>query len=188
VKHLPIYLVLLLSPLILAAQGQTQNQAPNQVKSGTLTMTDLGTLPGDSCPISMHASQGVWDHTIKVRQGQQEQSTQPFGQRIFLTLNDSRPAPIVAATVKVHGLTGKNRILQTTAGPNADGDAVKIMKITFASNSTGGVSSDLDAPGFTSVTSIDLLEVSYDDGQIWRVGGSSVCRVTPDRMMLIANH
>jgi hypothetical protein len=103
-------------------------------------------------------------------------------------LDDSHPAPIVAATVKVHGLTGKNHMLQTGADPNADGNAVKIMQVTFTANSKGGVSSDLYVTGFTSVSSIELLEVSYDDGKVWKIGGSSACSVTPDRLMLIANH
>lgn len=179
-KHLPICFVLVLSPLTLAAQNQVKTESPIAI--------DLGTLPGNRCPIGMVASQGVWDHTIKVRQGQQEPSIQPFGQRIYLALDDSHPAPIIAATVKVHGLTGKNHLLETAGGANADGDATKIMRITFLSSPKGGVSSDLYIAGFTSVSSIELLEVSYGDGKTWTMGGSSVCRVTPDRMMLIANH
>jgi hypothetical protein len=52
----------------------------------------------------------------------------------------------------------------------------------------GPVTSDLYVPGFTAVSSIELLEVSYDDGRVWRIGGSSVCRVKPDPMMLIVSH
>src|ERR1700758_4391010 len=184
VKHLPVCIVLVFSPLMLAAQNEMQSQ----LKTQSPIVIDLGTLPGNDCPVGMSASQGVWDHTLKVRQGQREQSTQPFGQRIFLTLTDSHPAPIVAATVKVRGLTGKNRVLQTVAEPNADRDPIKIIKITFTANSRGSVSGDLYAPGFTSVTSIELLDVSYDDGKIWKIGGSSGCRVKPDPMMLIAHH
>jgi hypothetical protein len=180
VKHPAVCFVLLLSSLTLSAQNQVKTQAP--------IVIDLGTLPGSGCPIGMVANQGVWDHTIKVRQGEQERSVQPFGQRIFLTLADSHPAPIIAARVKVHGLTGKNHMLETLSSVNGEGDAVKTMRITFTKNPSGPVSGDLYIPGFTSVSSIELLEVSYDDGKIWRIGGSSVCRVTPDPMMLIANH
>ena len=183
-KQLSICFVLMLSPLALAAQGQAQSQ----VETEAPIVIDLGTLPGNGCPIGMVANQGVWDHTLKVRQDQREQLTQPFGQRIFLTLTDTHPTAIAAATVKVRGLTGKNRVLHTTADPSADGDATKIMKLTFRANSRGAVSSDLYAPGFTSVTSIELLQVSYEDGKSWRIGASSGCRVTPDPLMLIAKH
>ena len=180
VKHPAVCFVLLLSSLTLAAQNQVKTEAP--------TLVFHGDTVGNGCPIGMVASQGVWDHTVKVRQGEQERSIQPFGQRISLTLADSHPAPIIAATVKVHGLTGKNHMLETLSSVNGEGDAVKTMKITFPTSSKGGVSSDLYIPGFTSVSSVELLEVSYDDGMVWKIGGSSGCRVTPDRMMLIANH
>ncbi len=177
-KHLAVRFVLLLSSLTLAAQSN-------------INTSQLVVVSHDNgCPVGMlgmRATQGVWDHTLKVRQGQQEQIIQPFGQRIFLSLVDQHPAPIVSATVKVRGLTGKNHMLQTDSGANVSGDAVKIMKITFVQK-PDGVSSDLYAPGFTAVSSIELLEVSYDDGQVWKISGSSVCSVTPDRMMLIANH
>jgi hypothetical protein len=136
----------------------------------------------------MVANQGVWDHNIRVHQGQQEKVLQPFGQRIFLTLTDSHPATIIAATVKVHGLTGKNHMLQTAVDPGADGETTKIMEINFAASQKGGVTGDLYIPGFTAVNSLELLQVSYNDGRVWRIGAESVCRVTPDPNMLIANH
>jgi hypothetical protein len=172
--------LLLLSCIPLAAQTAAKPQ--NQV------LIFRAQAVGDGCPIGMVASQGVWDHTVRVRQGQQEKVPQPFGQRIFLTLNDSHPATIIAATVKVRGLTGKNHMLQTAGDPAADGEATKIMEINFAAGQKGGVTGDLYIPGFTAVNSIELVQVSYSDGRIWRIGADNVCRVTPDPMMLIANH
>jgi hypothetical protein len=178
-KTVAVVLALLVSPLTLAAQNAIRNDQPVVVFNGNTV--------GSNCPIGMHASQGVWDHTIRVRQGQQERTRQPFGQRILLSLVVTGPSPIVSATVKVRGLTGKNRMLQTESAGNVSGDGVKIMKITFVQK-PDGVSSDLYVPGFTSVSSIELLEVSYGDGKVWKIAGAGVCRVTPDPMMLIANH
>ena len=174
-----VVLALLVSSLTLAAQ--------NGPKTDQTIVVLHGNAIGNDCPIGMHASQGVWDHTIRVRQGQQEQMIQPFGQRIFLSLVDQYPTPIVSATVKVHGLTGKNRMLQTESVGSVNGDGMKIMKITFVQKQDG-VSSDLYVPGFTSVSSIELLEVSYGDGKVWKIGDSGVCRVKPDGLMLIATH
>jgi hypothetical protein len=179
-KHSAVCVVLVLSSLTLAAKGQNKTEAS--------TLIFKGNTIESGCPIGMHATQSVWDHSIKVRQGQQEQAVQPFGQRILLLLEDSHPDPIISATVKVHGLTGKNRIQQTAGDASTDGDAIKIMRIMFGSTGAGGVSGDLYAQGFTSVSSIELLDVSYNDGKTWKIGGSSTCRVTPDSMMLIANH
>ncbi len=133
----------------------------------------------------MVANQGIWDHTMRVSQGQQVTVIQPVGQRIILTLGDSHSAPIIAATVKVYGLTGKNRMLQTAG---SSGEATRIMSITFGANQKGPVTGDLYVSGFTAVNSIELLQVSYNDGRVWRIDGARTCRVTPDPMMLIANH
>ncbi|HMG86839.1 MAG TPA: hypothetical protein VK574_14000 [Terracidiphilus sp.] len=141
----------------------------------------------NGCPIGMIANQGVWDHTLRVRQGQREKA-QPFGQRILLTLSDANSATIIAATVRVNGLTGKNRVVQTAPGAAAAGEATKTIKVNFAVSQKGGVTGDLYIPGFTAVNSIELIQVSYEDGRVWRIGADSVCRVTPDPMMLIANH
>lgn len=178
-KTLAIVLALIVSPLTLAAQ--------NAIRSDQPVVLFNGNAIGNNCPIGMHASQGVWDHTIRVREGKQERSFQPFGQRILLSLMVTGPSPIVSATVKVRGLTGKNRMLQTESFGNVSSDGARIMRITFVQK-PDGVSSDLYVPGFTSVSSIELLEVAYGDGRVWKIGGSSVCRVTPDPMMLIANH
>lgn len=176
-KTVASVLVLLFSSFTVAAQAKTQ--AP--------IVVNLGNLHGNSCPVGMTANQGVWDHTMRVRQGQQEK-TAHFGQRILLTLSDASSATIMAATVRVHGLTGKNRVVQAAPGPGSDGEATKTMELNFAASQKGAVTGDLYIPGFTAVNSIELVQVSYSDGRVWRIGADSVCRVTPDPMMLIANH
>ena len=183
-KQLSVCFLFVLSPLAL----DTQDQAQTQVKTEPMVVINLGTLPGNGCPIGMVANQGIWDHTFKVRDGQQEKAPQQFGQRISLTLADSHPSPIDAATVKVHGLTGKNHIVQAADGASEDGNATRIMRVKFATSEKSSVTGDLYLPGFTSVTSIELLQLSYEDGKSWRIGTSSGCRVTPDPLMLIANH
>ncbi len=179
-KTIAIAFVLLLSSFSLFAQSSTRPE------SQAVVFRDHSV--GNDCPISMRASQGVWDHTIRVHQGQKDNVVQPFGQRIFLTLNDTRPAPIVAATVRVHGLTARSHMVQADGNANAKNEATKIIELTFAANQNNGVTGDLYIPGFTAVNSIELLQVSYSDGRLWRIGPGGACHVTPDPMMLIANH
>ena len=169
--------VLLLSSISLTAQNTAQPDSQALV----LRPRALGS----GCPVSMVASQRMWDHALRIRQGQE---APVFGQRIFLTLNDTHPAQIVSAVVKVHGLTAKNHMVQTDRHATADGDATKTMTISFTARQENTVSSDLYVSGFTAVNSIELIQVSYDDGRVWRIGADGVCRVTPDPMMLIANH
>jgi hypothetical protein len=179
VKTVVAAILLLLSSISLVAQ--------NAARPEDQVLKLKASRMANTCPVGMTANQGVWDHTVRVRQGQQEK-TPPFGQRILLTLSDANPATIIAATVRVHGLTGKNRVVQTASGPGADGEATKTMELNFATGPKSSVTGDLYIPAFTAVNSIELLQVSYDDGRVWKIGADSVCRVTPDPMMLIANH
>ena len=163
--------------LTLAAQSGAEPEA----KTSYVTPTFVAA----TCPIDMQANQGVWDHTIRVREGDNQHPIQAFGQRISLTLKDSRSARIQAATVRVDGLTGKNHVLETVKTLDAKG--IKTLRVKFSSQDDGQVSADLWLPGFTSVTSVELLEVSYVDGSIRKISGSNVCRVQPDPLMMISN-
>ena len=133
----------------------------------------------------MHATQGVWDRTIRVRDGEREFVPQGFGQRISLKLRDSRPARIVAATIRVHGLNGKNRMLPTPADTAPRSNTVRTLKVKFIEEQDGTVSTDIRIGGFTSVTSIQLMNVTYSDGTVWTISQTNACRVQPDPLMLI---
>jgi hypothetical protein len=136
----------------------------------------------------MQARQGVWDHTIRVREGQQEKLVQPFGQRFLLTLRDSHSAHIISAALRVHGTTGKSRMVQTAGLSNTGAaEATKILTVPFTAND-GAASADIYVPGFTSVSSVDLQQVTYADGSTWKMSASSFCRVAPDPLMLVAEH
>jgi len=178
---------LLFASLQLAAQSNSTAPLPapqmHSLPGGTLII-----LPDveRACPIAMHASRGVWDHTIKIREGERELVYPRFGQRISLNLKDSHPARIVAATVRVRGMNGKNRMLLTPAREQQDWNAVTTLKANFnQEQNDGSVSADLRVTGFTAVNSIQLIDVSYSDGTTWRIPHSNVCRVQPDSLMLI---
>lgn len=180
---------LLLTSFVLPAQSNSNpgalNSSTEQVQSvPDLTIIVLPTVNA-ACPIDMHARQGVWDHTIRVRDGERDRVLRPFGQRVSLTLKDSHSAHIISATVRVHGLNGKQRMLPTPTEGAQRWNSVTTRKINFVEEDDGSVSSDLWINGFTAVYSLQLLDVTYADGSIWRPSGSDVCRVQPDPLMLI---
>ena len=164
-----------------------------QSQSSAATIILPADLPANatfvgSCPVSMDARQGIWDHTILVKNGQSSIRLEKFGQHISLTLGDLHSARIVDATVKVLGLSGRNRMLNTGASADASPDASRILHLTAFTAAQNGVSAELYAPGFTSITSIQLLAITYANGSTWTAPHAKVCRVTPDPLMLIANH
>ena len=179
-----VLLSLLLASLSIAAQNNSNGSVPT-----------IATYPGGnvlvflpevvSCPISMQADQGVWDHTIRVRNGKNESVPAPSGQRISLSLKDSHPAAIVSATLRVRGLNGKNHMLETPVGTSKDGNATRTLHAHFVQENDGQVSTDLWLPGFTAVKSIELLDVTYADGSTWAKSGANRCRVQPNPLMLI---
>jgi hypothetical protein len=161
--------------------------AQSPVKTQTQTLIHRTTVD-NTCPVSMDARQGIWDHTIRVENGQSERPSEGFGQRITLTLVDIHSAKIVGATVKVLGLSGKNRMLSADLSSNASPDASRVIQLSSFSEVKNGVTTQLDAPGFTAVTSIQLLAVTYADGSKWTTPQSKACHVTPDLLMLVAAH
>ena len=175
---------LLLSSLTLAAQGRSSGSTSitNMIVPGNLA---ANTTLASECPVSMDARQGLWDHTLRVQDGRSEKPRDGFGQRITLTFHSVR---IVAATVKVLGLSGRNRLVNSSATSNGSPDASRVVQLTSFSEEKKGVTAEVYAPGFTSVTSIQLLAVTYADGSTWTSPQSRACRVTPDPVMLVAEH
>lgn len=175
-KRAAVTFAFLVASLTLAAQNNAGRQA--------MTLYHPPSFIAGTCPILMGADQGVWDHTIRVHEGDKERVLQPFGQKISLTLKDSHPARILAATVRVAGLTGKNQLLQTGA-KTLNTDGIRTLRVKFTSQGDGSVAADLWLAGFTAVTSVELLEVTYADGNTRKMSDSSVCRVQPNPLMLI---
>ena len=181
-----IAVVLLFGPLALTAQSPSTT-------STTEFLVSPANIPANAtfaggCRVFMDARQGLWDHTIRVRDGRRERSKENFGQRISLTLVDIHSAQITRATVKVLGLSGHNHMLNTDVASNGSPDMSRIIRITSFSEAKGGVTGEVYAPGFTSVTSIELLEVTYADGSTWSTPRAAACHVTPNPLMLIAGH
>ena len=183
-------IALLLSPFALIAQNGSASAAASFGVAGpengqfTLVAPQPGSIA--ACPIGMQANQGVWNHRITIRNGDKDRVLQPFGQKISLTLKDPRHARITAATVRVHGLTGKNRIMQA-GNQAAASDAARTIHLSFGTQSESGVTGTLWIPGFTAISFIELQEVSYADGSAWRTSVTRLCRVQPDPLMLVSD-
>lgn len=125
---------------------------------------------------------------MRVHNGQDEKVYNGIGQRLSLTLLATRSPRIMAATVKVVGLSGQNRMLNTAAQSSPTPDLSRIIRLTSFTEAKSGMTAELYAPGFTSVTSIQLLEVTYADGSNWSNPDLKICRVSPDPLMLVAAH
>ena len=132
------------------------------------------------CPISMHVRQGSDGDMVKTRHDGQRDSR--FGQRINVVLDHTR---IIGATVKVSGLSGRPHVADSQPG-GLQPDITRWVRISFAPDGEATVLGSTKLVGFTSVISVRLISVTYEDGNQWTVPRSSGCTVTPDPIMLIA--
>ena len=136
-----------------------------------------------ACPVGMQAQQRASSQLVAVQNGHRAQIS---GQRIALTLRAAHSPRITSAQVKVRGLSPKAHVAQSKAG-DISSEIFRTMTVNFDEESNGGVTGELLLPGFTSVTSIELQRIVYENETVWSVGSDSVCRVTPDPLMLISD-
>ena len=181
----------LLGSIAPAAQTTRQDQTSFGVSrmEGLSTASPIDSSINIGCPISLHALHGASGDMLKVDKSRPQGIAQLI--HLILTTPDSRR--IVAAKVRVHGITGKSRITQTKSSRDeSDASANLVVRFPDGPEKSAGpgkdVSGDLWVPGMTAVLSIDLNSVTFADGSIWSFAGREACHVVPDKLMLIAGH
>ncbi len=175
-KLAPIGFALLFTSLTLGAQdrnGPTVQRFPEPDQ-----------IISQACPVGMQAQQRGSSQLVAVQNGQRIQAT---GQRIALILRGVSSPRIVAARVKVRGLAPRGHVLQSKAGDNLASEITRAMTVAFDEVSNGAVTGELVLPGFTTVSSIELEEITYENRTVWKTEGQSACRVAPDMFMLISD-
>ena len=174
-KHILPGIALLLSSLAPGAPAQTAPSQSFQVPEKTISL---------ACPVGMQAQQRGSSQLVEVRSGKR---MEPTGQRISLTLRAAQSPRMISARVTVRGLTPKAHVLQSKAMDGRTSQISQTMSVGFSEISNGSATGELVLPGFTSVTSIGLEEITYENGTLWRVEGEGVRRVAPDLLMLISD-
>ena len=167
-------LIFLFSSLTLAAQDRSDPSA--QAFPAPAKVVSL------ACPVGMQAQQRGSSQLVAVQNGHRGQLS---GQRIALTLRAATAPRITSAQVKVRGLSPRAHVAQSKTGDLLS-EILRTMNVSFDEESNGGVTGELLLPGFTSVTSVELQQIVYENGTVWSVGNESVCRVAPDPFMLIS--
>jgi len=190
-RAIPLSIVLLLGSATLAAQaaGQSaQSKTGAQKSAPSKTVLQIQVIDPSACPVQMRAQHGGGGAMVKVRPSDPEApANQMPSQRIRLTLSKANSAAITAATVTVHGFTGKARVIPVESLTQDSSDGAKTIDVAFSPDAAGQAASDFRAPGFTAVTRIDLESVTYADGTTWKSDGR-VCSVVPDGLMPVSAH
>jgi hypothetical protein len=174
----PISCALIFCSAALAVQSASQ-QLPQA------TVLRLPAI-GNGCPISMRAQHQANANRLNVDKSR----PQGVAQWLRLILLNSDSSQLVAARVRVHGLSGRVRAAETLSGQNSSGqnnsDATATLEVRLAQGQGNEVYGDLRVPNMTAVLSIDLNAVTYADGSTRSFSGMDACRTVPDPLMLIA--
>jgi hypothetical protein len=116
-----------------------------------------------------------------------ESRPEGMAQLLHLTLINPDARRLVAARLRVHGVSGKPRLTQA-AHDAADADVHQALRVKFLPSPDRSVSANVWVPGMTAVLSLDLDEVTYADGSTWKFLGREACHVAPDPLVLVAAH
>jgi hypothetical protein len=178
---------LLLGPVALAAQSAGQGQSSYGVArmeglNTANTATTVNPPINIGCPVFLHAQHRADGGLLDVDKNRPEQPAQ----LLHLTLTNPDSRQIVAARVRVHGLSGKARATQTLSSPGK-ADASRSLGVQFSTGPGKTVSGDLRVSGMTAVLSIDLNSVTFADGSTRSFTERDACRVAPDPFMPIGD-
>lgn len=179
--------VVFASVLLLAPWASGQNTFPtvhSTADSQAQTTFSITVVPGPSaCPAVIHARHEPGLHVQRYVNGASKPEAP--GMKIVLTLTSGR-AQITHASIIVHGLNGKSHMVQTDTLHSGDADVTRAYALSFTRDDDNSVSTHIDLPGFTSVSSIAVLSVTYADGATWKQTEGRACQVAPDPFMLVA--
>jgi hypothetical protein len=138
-----------------------------------------------ACPVYLAAKQAGATEMVKIDRGQDP--TPPIakpGQRIRLFLTGLEKTGKVTATVTVHGLSARARIDKTSVAGTSD--LRRTMNVALTREDDKTVWAELVLPGFTSVKSVKLDALQFEDGSTRDFAGLNLCTVAPDPLMLVA--
>jgi hypothetical protein len=182
--YVVVSLALLFGSMTIAAQSSGYGWAGMEglgvdPMRGQATVVRSSTASG--CPVSLRALHGADGNMLKV------DKNRPAGiaQLLHLIVSNPDSRRIVAARVRVRGLSGKGHVTQTSG--QGEGDATRSLQARFPAGSGKEVSSDVWVAGMTAVLEVELNSVTFADGTTRNFAGAEACRIAPEPLMLIAD-
>jgi hypothetical protein len=106
------------------------------------------------------------------------------GQGLQLTFNRKHAPKIMKVNVTVHGLSGEARVVP--AGSGSRDEITQIFQLRPEAGAVGLLQSEIWMQEMNTVRWVDLTQIEYVDGSVWRASEGSRCRATPDMFVLVA--
>ncbi len=106
------------------------------------------------------------------------------GQGLQLTFHPQDAPKIMKVNVTVYGLSGEARVMPAGSGSKAD--ITEIFQLRPEAGAVDLLQSEIWMQKMSTVRWVDLTEIEYADGSVWRASESSRCRAAPDMFVLVA--
>jgi hypothetical protein len=148
--------------------------------SGKTPATLVLPMSNSDCPIGFFASRQA---NLQIMTASEAAQAGP-AQGLHLTLTNPNPHAIQSVEVTVYGSSLKRRLLPV------DQQADTVSKTFELQRKTGSDSlSDADVwmHNTGSLTSVDLISITYADGTTWHAAGSPACHAIPSNFLLVGS-
>jgi hypothetical protein len=151
-----------------------------QVSPTTFTLQSSDT---SGCPVGFYASRRATGQIMSAGDARQAGP----GQGLHLTLSHltSTPADIQSIEVTVYGTSSKARVLPLAQ--KASDTVSKTFELRRTSDSTSLTDADVWMHQVGSLTSVDLISITYANGTTWHATANLRCRAVPSNYLLVGN-
>lgn len=133
----------------------------------------------NACPVGFTAERRS-SHELEFVNGGLSKSRQ----WVHLTFGRGDAQTIVKVSVTAHGASDKPHAMPASAG--IDEDITETFQFERKSGEPGLLASNLSTHTMGSVRWVELTELDYADGSVWRESKASQCRATPSGFLLVA--
>lgn len=171
-----------------AAKPQSFGPPPNPAAANWQSTIVLPPSTVETCPLDLQVRQGVGGYSRAI--GSDSPRMDGFASRLDMTLRDSRPnhrpMDIVAARVTVEGLNGRDHVMGLREDDERKFRITRTLTVRLDAGNSSEFSAQLRLAGFTATTWVQLLSVTFENGEVLTFAGSHACGVRPDPLMLVS--
>lgn len=146
--------------------------------------TSLTAMPPSPCAVGLQARHVAYGNVMEAGAKQPKGP----GQRLHLAFTSPDSRTIAGATVNVYGWDrpGVETARSESSAKGARSEAVRTVTVRLPATEGRAAAADVWVPNLNSVTSIDLLSITFRDGSTWTPAAGHVCRIAPDPLMLVS--
>ncbi len=167
--------------LLAVGGAQAQSIATSHIGGADAALTVV--VPSSSCPVALTAQRipgGELLSTDGASGGSGEN-----GVYVRVGAPEGSGARILRATLTVHALSARSRVLPVAASGEAD--VAKSFELTAGKRSASALDGSTFVKNRATVLWVGVDELRYADGRVWRPTGNESCRVEPDGFLPVAS-